>query len=311
MKSFRSVIIIFAMLLFQGCAGLYVSLTTKPPYHGNSDKQVCARWEKRTPGITAWIDSVRAEGILKDTMMTVGGLRLRAFYAQAPQPSAKTAVIVHGYLVNPMAVMMLARMYRDYLGYNVWLPEQRHHGKSGGDAIQFGWAEKADALEWARIAHEHFGDEVQVMHGMSMGAATVMMASGEATPDYLKGFIEDCGYTSVWDQFSYSRKRYLHWDDEKSLERSSQINQSRYGWNYHEASCLTQLAKCSKPMLFIHGGADTLVPTEMVHRCYEAKTSGYKDLWIAPGSGHSWSYPNHPQEYLDKVRSFLQEQVEK
>ena len=41
-----------------------------------------------------------------------------------------------------------------------------------------------------------------VIHGISMGAATTMMTAGEETPDAVKVFVEDCGYTSVWDVFS-------------------------------------------------------------------------------------------------------------
>lgn len=309
-KVVRLALLLLAVPLVQCCAGFFVDMTTTPPVPAATDENVCARWEKRTPGITAWVDSVRKNSILKDTVMDVNGARLRAFYASAEQPSSKTAVIIHGFLVNPMAVMMLARMYRDSLGYNVWVPEQRHHGESGGNAVQFGWKERFDALEWSRIAHECFGDDLQVMHGMSMGAATVMMASGEELPEYLKGFVEDCGYTSVWEEFSYARKKYLRWDDEKSLYRSEQINKQRYGWDYHEASCLDQVAKCSKPMLFIHGGADPLVPTEMGWSCYRAKKTGYRELWIAPGSAHSKSFPDHPQEYVSRVRNFLHDHVE-
>lgn len=299
------------MLLVQSCASTFVSLTTRPPVHGMTDRQACARWEKRTPGVTAWVDSLRREGILKDTMMTVNGLRLRAFFAPAEQASGKTAVIVHGFFVNPMAVMMLARMYRDDFGYNVWLPEQRRHGKSEGQAVQFGWAEKFDVLEWSRIAHWHFNDSLQVFHGVSYGAASVMMASGEPTPDYVKGFIEDCGYSCVWDEFTHVRKKYLLSGNGKALAKSEQINKDLYGWSYHEASSLDQLAKCSKPMLFIHGGDDPLVPTAMAWDCYEAKTDGYRKIWIAPGSGHAWSFPDHTEEYTDEVRAFLSEQVER
>ena len=36
-----------------------------------------------------------------------------------------------------------------------------------------------------------------VLHGLSMGAATVLMVSGERLPEQVKAIIEDCGYTSV------------------------------------------------------------------------------------------------------------------
>ena len=76
------------------------------------------------------------------------------------------------------------------------------------------------------------------------------------------------------------------------------------------ASSVNQLAKCWKPMLFIHGNADPLVPVWMAQTCYDAKVVGYRELWIAEGSGHSWAYPDHPAEYVARVRSFLLREVE-
>ena len=63
----------------------------------------------------------------------------------------------------------------------------------------------------------------------------------------------------------------------------------KYGWSFGEASPLKQVAKCRKPMLFIHGDNDTYVPTAMVYPLYEAKPQP-KQLWIAPGSKHALSY---------------------
>lgn len=81
-----------------------------------------------------------------------------------------------------------------------------------------GWKDRWDVIRWSEIANEIFkvkGEERkvkntrQVIHGISMGAATTMAVSGEKTPDYVKCFVEDCGYTSVWDEFPLSSKSSL------------------------------------------------------------------------------------------------------
>jgi len=219
---------------------------------------------------------------------------------------------MHGFIVNQMNVMMLARMYRDSLGYNVLLPALRHHGKSGGKTVQFGWKDRFDLLAWSEIAHDIFADTLQVFHGESMGSATVMMASGEPTPPYVRGFIEDCGYTVVREEMLHCLTNILHMKKaEQIVSRASAICKRRHGWDYDEASSVAQVAKCSKPMFFIHGDADNLVPTWMAKACYDAKVNGYRELWIAPGSKHSWSYPDHPDEYVARVRKFLETQVER
>ena len=74
-----------------------------------------------------------------------------------------------------------------------------------------GWKDRIDVLQWMNIANEIFGDSTQmVVHGISMGGATTMMVSGEKQQPYVKCFVEDCGYTSVWDEFSHELKSSFH-----------------------------------------------------------------------------------------------------
>lgn len=266
-----------------------------------------------TPGIADWGKQMLALGLMKDTTMVVNGDEMQTYYAfpgDGTKPSGKTAVIVHGYTSNPMSMMMIARMFRDHFGYNVVLPTLKYHGRSGGDAIQMGWLDRLDVLEWSKWAHECFGDTLQVLHGISMGAATVMMASGEDTPEYVRGFIEDCGYTSVWDQYAYRGKVEFHMPPFPVMTGANIICRKRYGWDFKEASSLDQLAKCDKPMFFIHGDADDYVPFEMMQKCYDAKVNGYREMWAAPGSIHARSYSNHPAKYTIACRKFLKEHVD-
>ena len=80
----------------------------------------------------------------------------------------------------------------------------------------------------------------------------------------------------------------------------------RYGWSLGEATPLRQVARCHKPMLFIHGDRDTFVPTAMVYRLFAAKPQP-KRLWISQGSKHARSYADNPEEYTRKVASFVNE----
>jgi fermentation-respiration switch protein FrsA (DUF1100 family) len=57
-------------------------------------------------------------------------------------------------------------------------------------------------------------------------------------------------------------------------------------------------------MLFIHGGKDNFVPTEMVYRLYAAKPEP-KVLWVVPDADHALSYKTHQAEYTVKVHDYL------
>ena len=94
-----------------------------------------------------------------------------------------------------------------------------------------------------------------------MGAATTMCVSGDPTPSYVRCFIEDCGYTSVWDEYSQEMKKRFGLPEFPMLHITSALVKARYGWSFKEASPLNQVAKCRKPMLFIHGSNDKFVPT--------------------------------------------------
>lgn len=253
-----------------------------------------------------WLDSLLDNDALKDTFIMIGDRRMHALYAKASQPTTRTAFIIHGWTSNAPGMLQIGYMYSHDLGYNIFLPDLNGHGKSGGKGAQMGWKDRLDCLEWIKVANELFslsGKQTQmVVHGISMGAATTMCISGEETPSCVKAFVEDCGYTTVWDEVN---------DDQKDLPLAKAfvtmvdwMCQIRFGWGLKEASPLKQVAKSTLPMLFIHGDDDTFVPTWMVYPLYEAK-QGKKQLYLSPGSKHANSYWDHPEEYTKTVQEFL------
>ena len=118
--------------------------------------------------------------------------------------------------------------------------------------------------------------------------------SGEKLPAYIRCFVEDCGYTSVWDQFKKELKEQFGLPAFPLLYTASWLCEWQNGWNFKEASAVKQVAKCQKPMFFIHGDKDNFVPTYMVHKVYEAKPQP-KELWIVPGADHATSYFYYPE----------------
>ena len=121
----------------------------------------------------------------------------------------------------------------------------------------------------------------------------------------MKCFVEDCGYTSAWDQFATNLKQSFHLPPFPILNSASIVTRKRYGWGFKEASSVNQLAKCERPMLFIHGDADDFVPFEHMWKNYNAKTKGYKEYWVAEGAVHANSYAKYPEEYTRRVGNFL------
>lgn len=259
------------------------------------------------PFLGPWLDSLETTGALRDTTLVgADGVRLHAIYAAAPEPTDRTAVILHGYTDNAVRMLMIGYMYNHDLRYNILLPDLYYHGDSEGRAIRMGWLDRLDAMRWMEVADSVFGGHTQmVVHGISMGAATTMMVSGEEQRPYVKCFVEDCGYTSVWDQFAKELQEQFHLPSFPLLDIADRLCRTRFGWGFREASALEQVRKSTLPMLFIHGDADDFVPTDMVYPLYEAKEQGDKELWIVPGAGHALSYLENREEYTRRVGEFV------
>ena len=263
------------------------------------------------PQLRPWADSLQRHQALRDTFVTMPtGERHHATYILAPRPTDRVALLVHGYEDNGMGMMHIASIYH-HMGFNLLLPDLHAHGRSEGEAVQMGWLDRLDVMRWMAVADSLWGGTegtAMVLHGISMGAATVMCVSGERLPDYVKCFVEDCGYTSVWDEFEHELDSQFHLPAFPLLYTTSLQCKLRYGWSFGEASPLRQVARCHKPMLFIHGDRDTYVPFAMMQRLYDAKPEP-KQMWIARGSIHAMSFRDHPLEYARRVRLFVDQYI--
>lgn len=308
---FKTLALVLTAISLSGClAGKYMcNYALLPEPHGAADiERTRHKADSLLPGSTAWYDSLHEQGILRDTtIIGYNGYKVHAVYAPAPRPdeAAGTAIVVHGYTDNHFVFLYLARMYRDDFNYNILVPDLQYHGYSEGRAVQMGWFDRFDVEKWAEVAHGIFDDDFMVVHGVSMGAATVMMMSGDELPSYVKAFVEDCGYSSAWDQFASNLKESFHLPTFPVLNSASIVCKKRYGWSFKEASSVSQLAKSDRPMLFIHGDADDFVPFSHLQKNYDAKTRGYKEMWVADGAVHANAFARHPEEYKKRVSSFL------
>ena len=294
--------IVFAILL--GGAAYLLEYSLNPAGREERD----AAWRENLsqyPGVAEWVDSMQTVGALRDTfILNDKGLRLHALYADCPEARG-TAVLVHGYTDRALRMMMLGKLYRDSLHFNILAMDHVRHGESEGEMIQMGWLDRLNVERWIELADQRWRGKPIYLHGISMGAATVMMCSGDELPASVKGIIEDCGYTSVWDEFSGEIHNQFGLPVHPLLDIASWMCQLRYGWNFKRASALEQVSKSTLPMLFIHGGNDTFVPTDMVYTLYGAKKKGRKQFWIAPGSAHAMSYRDYPDEYLEQMKTFI------
>ena len=306
------ILVLFAVLY--GASRYMLGFSLKPdPGRKDVDSTYNILYE-RFPDMRTWVDSLRSSGRLRDTFVVMqDGLRMHALYLGADDARGRTAVIVHGYKDAAAKFLHLARMYNRDLGYNVLRADLHGHGLSEGEDIQMGWKDADVVLQWIGIAESLFRDAAYesqlVVHGVSMGAATTMNVSAKELPGYVRAFVEDCGFTSVWDEFSLQLKEMFGLPAFPLMHCTSLLCRMKYGWSFRDASPLESVSRCDKPMLFIHGDRDTFVPFSMMQPLYDAKPEP-KACWVAPGSDHARAYNDHPAEYTRVVRDFLADWVE-
>ncbi|MDE6591251.1 MAG: alpha/beta hydrolase [Oscillospiraceae bacterium] len=232
------------------------------------------------------------------------GLKLHGLYLAQPEESHKYVVACHGYGSIPHFMgRSAARFYE--LGFNILAPAARAHERSEGRYTGMGWPERKDIVDWVNTLVEQDPQAEIVLYGISMGGATVMMTAGEELPVNVKCVVEDCGYSSVWDEFAVQLDDLFGLPTFPLLDAASLVAKVRAGYGFKEASAVDQLKKTSLPILFIHGEEDTFVPYSMLDVVYSACASADKEKLSVPGAAHGAASWEDPELYWSTVEAFL------
>lgn len=242
-----------------------------------------------------------------ETLTSFDNLNLHAYKVLNQNDSNKWVITVHGYTSEGINMSSYAKNYYD-IGYNVLIPDLRSHGLSEGDYIGMGWDDRLDIIDWINTILEYNPNAEIVLHGVSMGAATVSMVSGEDLPSNVKAIVADCGYTSVWGEFAYQLDDLFSLPEFPILNVSSLVAKVRAGYFLGEASTLKQVAKSKTPILFIHGDEDDFVPYYMMEELYNA-TSSEKEMLTIKNAGHAKASEVDPETYWTTVSNFTSKYI--
>ena len=236
------------------------------------------------------------------------GLKLHAYEVVSNKNTNKWAVTVHGYMTDAFSLSTKALHYYD-IGYNILAVDLRGHGKSKGNYIGMGYHDAKDLIEWLKYIVSKDSECEILVHGVSMGAATVMIASSqEELPKNVKVIIEDCGYSSALEQFKYQLKKLFNVPSFPILNIANLIVKVKAGYYLNEA-CPIECVKNSKvPMMFVHGDDDTFVPFYMLDELYEACASEKKKL-IIEGASHAHAESENPDKYWGEIDSFVNKYI--
>ena len=220
----------------------------------------------------AWLAGTTVEEV---SITSEDGLTLKGDLFAGDEDSHRWLLGIHGYTGQRSDTQNIASFYGEQ-GYHVLTPDMRAHGESEGKYIGMGWLDRKDVLQWIDFIIARDPQAEIILHGVSMGGATVMMVSGEELPENVKGIVEDCGYTSVWDIFADELAYLFHLPTFPMLDAANLMSKIRAGYDFRD----------------------------MVYEVYEACQTP-KELLVVEGAGHGQAYQMDPELYFTTVFDFL------
>ncbi len=213
-------------------------------------------------------------------------------------------IFFHGYKSTPFRDFSGGYGYAQKRDYNVLMVFQRAHGESEGKSITFGIKESYDAVSWVKWCKERFGKNVKIiLMGVSMGASTVIMASGRDRLKGVSGIVADCGYTSPKEVLCHViKKRGLplkisYWFVRLGAKLFAGFDPEEYSSK--------EAVKCGDtPILLIHGTKDSFVPMHMSEAVREVNPGICTHLYVE-GANHGLSYYENTKDYEKALDEFL------
>ena len=261
-------------------------------------------YEPHRDQMVKWIKNARELPHTDVSITSFDGLKLRGKYYQH-SPDAPIEILFHGYKGTSERDLS-GGIYRCFkLGHNALIVDHRASGNSEGRIITFGAKESRDCVDWVNFVINNINkDSKIIITGISMGAATVMMAASMELPENVIGVLADCGYTSTKDIIKkVMRDMKLPAD---LLYPFARLSAKMFGgFDPDKSSPIESMKKCRLPVIFYHGDVDGFVPCYMSEQNFDACASERKRLVIIEGADHGLCFPVDIKKYIDELDAFF------
>lgn len=297
-----------ALLLLIVTAGIFLkifySVRRKPKNAEKFSLPEGAVYVPHHEQMISWIKEIRAMERKDVSVTSFDGLTLCGKYYEYKK-GAPTEILFHGYR-GTAERDLCGGVHRCFaIGHNALIVDQRAAGESEGHVITFGAKESRDCLAWVDFVLESIDKDAKIiLTGISMGAATVMMAASMDLPKNVIGVLADCGYTSTKAIIQkVIRDMKL---PAKLLYPLVRLGARLFGGFDPDAfSPIESMKKCKLPVIFFHGDTDDFVPCYMSEENYAACAAEQKRLVIIPGAGHGLCFPVNQETYFKELRDFF------
>lgn len=261
-----------------------------------------AAYEAIKDKIIGWTKDIRTLPHENVEITSHDGLTLRGRYYEFKE-GAPIEILFHGYRGTAERDMCAGVGRCFAVGRSALIVDQRAAGTSDGHVISFGINERLDCIRWAEYVAKRFGEDTDIiLTGISMGAATVMMASAERLPKNVVCILADCGYSSPKEIIKKVVKD-MHLPPNVLYPVIRLSARVFGGFDLECTSPVDAVQKTDIPIIFIHGESDSFVPCEMSEELYSVCASE-KSLVKIAGAEHGLAYPTDMQKYINALVLF-------
>ena len=222
------------------------------------------------------------------TISSSDGLELTAYHYTPETPNDKWVILVHGYGHNHRHMNGFAMQYLQN-NYQVLMVDQRAAGDSEGEWLTMGAAEGEDVALWTHKIAELNPNAKIVLHGVSMGAATAMLAAANPNLTNVTSLIEDCGYTQVIALVDIAKSFMTELQDPEFINWVSETSGILTGHKLTEAAPIDSIGSATMPSMFITGTADQVISPSMLDSLYTASGAEVKEIFTVEGATHGVS----------------------
>ncbi len=220
-----------------------------------------------------------------------------------------TVILFHGWRSSWELDFLCILPFLHSLGLQCLLVDERAQGDSEGRFITFGVRERTDVPVWVEFVANRFGRKHPIfLHGVSMGASVVTMASSYRFDANVRGIVADCGFASPYEVVSSVWRSRTPFPAHFAMWLLDKFARWFAGFGLKEYSAEKALAKAEHPVLFIHGTADRFVPSYMTKQAYEVCRSE-KALLLVEGAGHCMSWLTDPEACQAAYRDFIEKHL--
>ncbi len=280
-----SVLLLVAFMTVATVIGINMAVVRQKDAAPSTEEDLDPDYKKYIAQGQKWVSEHHFE---EQTITSFDGIKLYGrFYRNGN--SKTTLIMMHGYRSTADHDFSCAFDFFFDKGMNLFVPDQRSHGKSEGKYITFGALESRDVVSWAAHINRLIPDGRLYIIGISMGASTVLTATSLKLPENVLGIIADCGFTSPGAIIKRVMREELKVPLFPFYYTTRAAAKLIAGFDFEEESVVNAVKNCRIPILFLHGKSDGFVPFSMGEEIYNAAGCRKQAVWVE-GADHGCSF---------------------